>query len=190
MMQYFFEDETHNIPPRKHGNAKGGKRVYPSSHSTKTNIIKRVRFCQGPSKIYDQAFQDAGGMFALKVVSDRPRNTRQVKNERSKLRQKMDELTSFLDKSRNSTSIQNIKWTPFPQAVTASKRLLEDVVNNCCNPEEFGVFAIDTTYNVGDFYVTSTVYPHIKLESRSTGTAPYLPGPAMLHIKQDESQFV
>ena len=40
------------------------------------------------------------------------------------------------------------------------------------------------------FYVTNTVYPHIKLESRSTGTAPYLPGPAILHEKEDESQLV
>ena len=38
--------------------------------------------------------------------------------------------------------------------------------------------------------MTSTVYPHIKLESRSTGTAPYLPGPAILHVKQEENQFV
>ena len=128
----------------------------------------------------------------MKAVSDLSRNTRQGKYERSKLTQKteVDELASFLDKSRNSTWIQNIQWTPCPRAVIASKGLLEDVVNNCCNPEKFGVFSIDTTYNVGDFYVTSTVYPHIKLASRSTGTAPYLPSPAILHVKQDESQFV
>ena len=192
MVQYFFEDEPHYVSPKKHGNAKGGKRFYPTSRSTKNNIIKKVCSHQGPTKIYDQAFQDAGGMLAVKAVSDLPRNTRQVKYERSKLRQKteVDELASFLDKSRNSSWIQNTQWTPCPRAVIASKGLLEDVVNNCCNPEKFGVFSIDTTYNVGDFYVTSTVYPHIKLESRSTGAAPYLPGPAMLHVKQDESQFV
>lgn len=88
MMQYFFEDEPHNVSPKKHGNAKGGERFYPTSRSTKSNISKRVRSCQGPSKIYDQAFQDAGGMFAIKAVSDLPRNSRQVKYERSKLRQK------------------------------------------------------------------------------------------------------
>ena len=192
MVLSFFEDEPHYVSPKKHGNAKGGKRFYPTSRSTKTNIIKRVGSCHGPTKIYDEAFQDAGGMFAVKAVSDLLRNTRQVKYERSKLRQKteVDELASFLDKSRNSTWIHNVQWTPCPRAVIASKGLLEDVVNNCCNPEKFGVFSIDTTYNVGDFYVTSTVYPHIKLESRSTGTTPYLPGPAMLHVKQDESQFV
>lgn len=61
---------------------------------------------------------------------------------------------------------------------------------NCCNPENFVLFSIDTTYNVGEFYVTSTAYPHIKLQSRATGAAPYLSGPAMLHVKQDESQFL
>ena len=38
--------------------------------------------------------------------------------------------------------------------------------------------------------MTSTAYPHMKLQSLATGAAPYLPGPAMLHVKQDESQFV
>lgn len=128
----------------------------------------------------------------MKAVSDLLRNTREVKYERSKLRQKteVDKLASFLDKSRNSTWIQNTQWIPCQRAVVASKGLLEDVVNNYCNQEKFGVFSNDTTYNVGDFYVTSTVYPHIKLESWSTGTGPYLPGPAMLHVKQDESRFV
>ena len=56
MVQYFFEDEPHYVSPKKHGNAKGGKRFYPTSRSTKTNIIKRVRSCQGPTKIYDEAF--------------------------------------------------------------------------------------------------------------------------------------
>ena len=131
-------------------------------------------------------------MMAVKAVSHLPRNARQVKYERSKLRQKaeVDELASFLKKSRNSMWINNFQWTPFPRVVIASKGLLEDIVNNCCNPEKFGVFSIDTTYNVGDFYVTSTAYPHMKLQSLATGAAPYLPGPAMLHIKQDESQFV
>lgn len=76
MVQYVFEDKPHYVSPKKRGNAKGGKRSYPTSRSTKNNIIKRVRSCQGPTKTYDQAFQDAGGMLAVKAVSDLPRNAR------------------------------------------------------------------------------------------------------------------
>ena len=130
MVQYYFEDEPHKVSPKKHGNTKGNKRFYPTSRSTKNNIIKRVRSCQGPTKIYDRAFEEAGGMMAVKAVSDLPRNARQVKYERSKLRQKaeVDELASFLEKGRNSTWINNFQWTPFPRVVIASKGLLEDVV--------------------------------------------------------------
>ena len=88
VVQYISEDEPHYVSPRKHGNATGVKHFYPTSHSTKNITIKRVCLWQGPPKFYNQTFQDGGGMFAVKAVSDLPRNTRQVKYERSKLRQK------------------------------------------------------------------------------------------------------
>ena len=53
MVQYFFEDEPHYVSPKKHGNANGGKRFCLTSRSAKNNIIKRVRSCQGPTKMYD-----------------------------------------------------------------------------------------------------------------------------------------
>lgn len=104
IVQYVFEDEPHHVSPKKHGNAKGSKRFCPTSKRTKNNIIKRVCSCQDPSKIYVEAFKEAGKMLAVKAVSDLLRNARQVKYERSKLRPKAeaDELASFLHKSRNS----------------------------------------------------------------------------------------
>lgn len=51
------------------------------------------------------------------------------------------------------------------------------------------MFSIDTTYDAGDFYVTSAAYSHINLHNHSTGPPLYLPWPAMLHVKLEESQF-
>ena len=45
--------------------------------------------------------------------------------------------------------------------------------------------SILSTRGIGLTGSTSTAYPHIQLHGQVTGTAPYLPGPAMLQEKQD-----
>lgn len=110
MVQYVFEDEPHHVSPKKHGNAKGSKRFYPTSKSTKNNIIKRVCSCQDPSKIYVQALDEAVKMLAVKAVSDPLRNARQVEYEWSKLwpKAEADELASFLHKVEIVCSVDSM----------------------------------------------------------------------------------
>ena len=64
----------------------------------------------------------------------------------------------------------------------ASDFQLQGIVENCCNPECFGVFCVYTTFNVGEFYLTITT-------GITTGKHPKIPGPAMLHVHQDENEF-
>ena len=40
----------------------------------------------GPSTIYDKVFEEAGGMIEVEAVSNTPRNIKQVKNARAKLK--------------------------------------------------------------------------------------------------------
>lgn len=39
----------------------------------------------------------------------------------------------------------------------------------------------DTTYNLGDFYVTLLSYKHLMLEDIHTGKPPVLPGPVLVY---------
>lgn len=50
--------------------------------------------------------------------------------------------------------------------VTTTKAQLAEVVNFCTNPEEFSVFAIDVTYDIGPFFVTTTTNRHLKLHDK------------------------
>ena len=45
------------------------------------------------------------------------------------------------------------------------------------DPEEFGILGIDVTYNIGDFYITTTSYQHLSMIDKSTGKHPTFPGP-------------
>lgn len=59
----------------------------------------------------------------------------------------------------------------------------------CTNPDEFTVMCADTTYNLGDFYVTPLSYKHLMLQDIRTGKPPLLPGPILVHQQVKFSSF-
>ena len=56
--------------------------------------------------------------------------------------------------------MRNVQVGHGVRAILATEEQLADVVRSCSNPEEYGIFGIDVTYNIGDFYVTTTTYEH------------------------------
>ena len=71
----------------------------------------------------------------------------------------------------------------------ANDRQMRDIVKCCTNPAEFTVLGIDTTYNCGEFWLTTTAYKHLQLRTRRRSNPPVLIGPALLHKTKDESSF-
>ena len=103
-----------------------------------------------PSKVYDEVFEEAGGQLKVCSVSDVPRNRKQVENAKYKGREvpSQDQLYDL---------------------TLASDRQVQDVKRFCANTtEKFSVLSIDTTFNIGDFYVTPTTYTHLLLDDRRT----------------------
>ena len=92
--------------------------------------------------------------------------------------------------SKEGQYICNLQWTPSPRMVVLTENVVQDVVDFCTDPETFTPFTIDTTFNVGPFYVTTTTYKHLKLVDQRSGKNPSLPGPALFHVKQDTGQFL
>jgi hypothetical protein len=190
-LQYYFDGIEHGVSPKKPWKSKEKPEVLP--YSTKHKGKKeKVKSPAGPIKIYDDTFQEKGGIGNIKSASEITRNVRQVKYERTKVRptNDKDELATFLDKAQNKADyIRNVQWTPAPRAVLASDFQLKEIVDNCCNPDSFGIFCVDTTFNIGEFYLTTTTFEHRKLIETTTGQHPKMPGPAIIHIHQDENQF-
>lgn len=191
-VRYSFDDEEHPLSPAKHKSTK--KRFYPTSTSTKASIKKEILSQTGPVDIYDGVFEASGGISNAEAISDLPRNARQVKNARAKARSSLSnkqEFGTFMMEAKNNDFIHNFEAVSQagPRAVLASNFQLEDIENMCCNPQKFSIFSMDTTFNIGRLYFTSTVYQHLKLVHRETGEHPHLPGPALMHTGQDASQF-
>jgi hypothetical protein len=74
-------------------------------------------------------------------------------------------------------------------AVCYSDWQILDIKRFCTDPDEFTVMCADTTYNLGDFYVTPLSYKHIMLEDIRTGKPPALPGPVLAHQQMKFTSF-
>ena len=182
LVQYLFEAEAHEVSPCK---------KMRTSEGIKQKIRDRVGSHKTPSALYDELFDEVGGM-DFKCASDLLRSIDQIKYERQKLRKKtdVDEMATLLQMSKEGQYICNLQWTPSPRMVVLTENVVQDVVDFCTDPETFTPFTIDTTFNVGPFYVTTTTYKHLKLVDQRSGKNPSLPGPALFHVKQDTGQFL
>ena len=181
-LQYLFEDNAHEVSPTK---------KMRTGEGTKQKIRDRVAGHKTPSAIFDELFAEGGGM-EFKCTSDLPRSIDQIKYERQKIRKKgdVDDMVTLLQMAKENQYIRNLQWTPHPQMVVLTDNVLQDVVDFCTDPELFTPFTIETTFNVGAFYVTTTTYKHLKLVDQRSGKHPSLPGPALFHLRQDTGQFL
>ena len=70
--------------------------------------------------------------------------------------------------------VQDVKAAPQPMCVLSFNRQLDDMERFLTNNHQFGILTVDTTYNLGDFYVTALTYPHLMLQDVATKKSPLL----------------
>ena len=101
IFQYEFEDEQHPISNVPHGNAKSNKPFGISKAST-VQKIKVKTLTKGPSQVYDEVFEEAGGMMAFESLADIPKGRKQVQNFKynSRPHKSKDELYDLVVKSK------------------------------------------------------------------------------------------
>lgn len=85
----------------------------------------------GPTSIYDDLYEDAGGVIEKSASCTVPRGISQVKYERAKLRKKhnKDALAELIEKCKDSKGefVHALQVGPSVRVALASKSQLEDV---------------------------------------------------------------
>lgn len=97
---------------------------------------------------------------------------------------------SRLEASELKPFIRRVQVTPEPSCIVASDRQLNDLVRFCTT--QFlpaSVLCIDTTFNIGNFFVTPTTYKHKILVDRQYGKEPTLLGPTMIHMQTKAESY-
>jgi hypothetical protein len=64
------------------------------------------------------------------------------------------------EQSRASPYIHSVQCSPDPVCILVFERQINDIVRFCTLEEQFSVFGIDPTFNLGDFSVTVCTYRH------------------------------
>ena len=126
-----------------------------------------------------------------------PRNRQQVSDVKrnAKPKKDKDEMCELIKMSRLEASqlkpfIRRVQVTPEPCCIVASDRQLNDLVRFCTT--QFlpaSVLCIDTTFNIGNFFVTPTTYKHKILVDRHYGKEPTLLGPTMIHMQTKAESY-
>ena len=138
--------------PKKHKTTK--QPFIPTNKQTLASIRNLASGTQGPNSIQEDLIEQQGGIVNCESTSCLPRNIQQVKRIRNLLKSSDNNssLESLVCYCRETNQI-SLSWTPHPRTVFATKGQLESIVEYCTGPGKTSIFAIDTVFNIGDFYV-------------------------------------
>ena len=197
LLCYEFDDEPHPVTTAAHGNVKkSNSSYYRSRPSTLQSIKEKAKERKGPFQVYDEVFEDAGGLLGFQSHGVLPRNRQQVRDVKRNAKPKKDkdevcELIKMfsLKASQLKPFIIRVQVTPEPSCIVASDRQLHDLERFCTTQfHPASVLCIDTAFNIGNFFVTPTTYKHKILVYRHYGKEPTLLGPTMIHRNRPVSR--
>ena len=99
-------------------------------------------------------------MLDCEFPSDLPRDSKQVQNAWQRVASKAqeDEFATLLELAKEDKTVHNLQWTPSPRVVFYLDDQIDDILRDCYSTESKSILSIGTTFNVGNFYLTSTMY--------------------------------
>ena len=190
--KYFFTGQEHPVSPDKHGNAKNDRKFIPTAASTKKRIVSALSSTvRGPHSVFDKVTEEVGGSGSSYAASDMPRGIDQISYARKNMRQKgaKDQISELLDNVQNSPEhVHGLQLSPSIRFVVSTRQTLANLVTFSTSYAKCTPLCIDTTYGIGEFFVT-TSYKNLKVLNKGNHEHPSFPGPALFHVDEDESVF-
>ena len=190
MVQYILDGPEVDIKAKPHGNSKGNQPFFRTSASTKKRI-EQLAVSSTPKAVVSEIGREAGGELEVRSIASVPRNSRQVSYARYKGgTNNCDPLYSVmleckLAQGTSDVFVQDVKGAPFPMSVLCFDWQLNDMERFLTFNQRFSVLTVDTTFKLGQFYVTPMTYQHLMLEDIKTKTHPIMLGPLLIHQKVD-----
>ena len=194
IVQYTFLDGV--VVPVKmapHGNSKNSSRPYYRTQNSTLEDIKENLPSVSPKQIVQQSYEKVGGVLEMKSSGEVSRNRRQVYNMKS-YQGSTSSLASNCEKdlvydlleqhySSEQDFVRSVSFEEGVMSVVGSDQQFVDICRFCSgvDPVSASVLGIDPTFNLGDFYVTPTVYEQKLLKNRVTGKHPIFIGPTLIH---------
>jgi hypothetical protein len=199
LVQYTFSEGDHNVSIIPHRNAKGTSIPYTKTKASVKRQLETVLTSATPSRAVSQVDANHGGYMMASSSSDLCRNNKQAWNLNQKRKhqgssfvplqfEKKDELSEVMKRCKGERKgeefVREVVAAPEPRCVLADKRQINDLVSFCCAERpNHCVLGVDPTFNLGEFYVTFTVYRHLALVN-DCGMHPLFLGPCLIHHRK------
>lgn len=186
IIQYTFSDGI--VVPIKlapHGNSVSNQRPFFRTQASTIDLIKESMSDMPPKELINKTYAKAGGMLNMTSCSEVGRDLRQVYNMKasqgstSKLTSNCDKdlIYDLLEQHYHSASefVRSVNFEEGVMSVVGTDQQFYDISRFCAySSSRFGsVLGIDPTFNLGDFFVTPTVYEHRLIKNKVTGKHPY-----------------
>ena len=193
---YFSENESTHIEIKPHGNAKFGKTPYQrTSQTTKDKIKNLCRTHPSPKDVFHIVLEETGGLENVANGSQLARDRMQISNFKRTVRETVnDPVLECADLAKeqekdNNRFLRKVGASPEYFMFMASDQQLHDIEKFCTDNKNFSVLGVDTTFNIGKYYLTVTTYRNLMLETPE-GVEPVMIGPLLLHQRKTyESYF-
>lgn len=198
MLQYFFSDGLQkNLVYTKHGNSKCEEPFMPRNKSVGTTLQERSKFA-APSKVTAELLRHEGGVENIESLAQTPRNVRMAYYAKTKQtsphrsRSGLNKKTDFNDMFRLAGKGEFVKSFELagehPRAYCATQQQIKDLISNCTG-EDASISQLDPTFNVGDFYITTTCYRNKRFVKKSDNKNILMPGPYFLHARRETEDY-
>jgi hypothetical protein len=190
--------KSEDVVVAKHGNAARTNRPYfgPTDPKTLEEIKSKVTDTRRPLKAYHELMMKESTTGDSTSPATQPRNLKQVQNAKHHAKKDtVDEVTKVIFDIRHSQRdfARELKVGKSGlEYVICSDYQLQDTIRCYTNPLDFSVLSIDGTFNLADYYLTSTSYQHpllVHAGGRYVGKHPYIIGPMLVHNRRETEDY-
>ena len=199
ILQYEFDNDEHAISAVPHGASNAQKQYRRTKPSTKRMMEKKLSQGKRPSAVYDEVFEDSGGIIGLQSLGSVPRSRQEVKDVSRRRFGKTsgkgyDDMYHLVEKCKEDNEgkepyLRRVVLAPEPMCVLASHNQLEDMTKFLTDGANPVVMGVDATFNLGNFLATLVTYKHPMLLERESGKSPVMLGPALLHVQRSVQSY-
>lgn len=198
LVHYFLVDKSipNNFEVKPHGNARSDIPFHPSSKSLISEVKQEVA---NRNANVGQIYRKIIDRKENEVVST-PRNKRQLYNYKycneAYQRKPVDEVAEVLKMlvenrhNEENKFLRRVEISSYPIIVLYNQQQMLDILRYTCS--DAGIYTplcLDTTFDVGDFFLTTTTFCELSLRKITTKKAPTFIGPAIIHCTKDRDSY-
>lgn len=189
LVQYYFDGKEVSVTVAAHGNSNEPptSKYQRTFESTKSRIKELCQFNK-PKDIFHTLIEDEGGLNEIKCGSQIARDRQQIRNFNRKSLSTPDPVIECLDLAKRQEKtedrfLREVRASPEFTMFMSTDRQLTEIEKFCTNETNLSILGIDTTFNIGEYYVSITTYRHLML-TNSFGVEPVMIGPMLLHQRK------